>query len=110
MERTNIAKVHLENQTLEENIKDFEEKSYIEHKANISYGLGKRKVTIVSEEDLNPSLTEVEKKAQAAIDKELDALKAIKEELDMKDVDKKNAKEIDAMKMALFSKWTFSRM
>lgn len=44
---------------------------------------------MLSKEDLNPYLIEEENKAHAEMDKELDDLKAIKEELDRKDAEKK---------------------
>lgn len=65
---------------------------------------------MISEVDLNPSLTKEEKKAHASRDKVLDDLKAIKEELDRKDLEKKKTKEIDVLKKALFPKWVTCRM
>lgn len=95
---------------MEENLKDFKEKSFTDQKVNVAFGSGKGKISMISEVDLNPSLTKEEKKAHASRDKVLDDLKAIKEELDRKDLEKKKTKEIDVLKKALFPKWVTCRM
>ncbi|CAH1436211.1 unnamed protein product [Lactuca virosa] len=104
IEKANAKKVHLQKGYLEEKLKDFKEKSFTDLKVNVASRLGKGKIYVISEEDLNANLAEEEKKAHIARDKEVDDLKAIKEQLDRKDVEKKNVEEIVATKMALFPK------
>lgn len=64
----------------------------------MAFGSGKRKVNVISEEDMNHLLAEEEMKAQVVRDKELDELKALKETFDLLDAEKRNAVEIEASK------------
>ncbi|CAH1454195.1 unnamed protein product [Lactuca virosa] len=72
----------------------------------------KGKVNIISEEDddLNPNLSEKELKERENLDKELDALNALKAKTEAEEVEEKNVEEILASKKAMFSKLIVDRI
>lgn len=112
MEKTNdVDRIVLEKKKFSKKMKNMKEVNTC-WEVNITFGLGKGKVNIVTEEviELNPEMTKKEKIENEKRDKELDELISLKAKLDAEDVELKNTKQILESKKTLFPEWTLDRM